>query len=514
MRIGSRKRGNPDTGVDEASHPHAVSDPGALRNTLFQLASQVATAAFTSGLTLFLVRKLGASGYGIYSLAYSIGGLALLPAALGLPTAVGRFLADHRTDLSQMRAILALGMRLQAPASLVTGLALVALSAPIAHAYGHPTLEWPLRWMGVAVVAQSMFGFFTSTFMSIRRNSASLWMVVIESATETTSAVALVLLGAGAAGAMAGKAIGYAVATVAGFLLVSRVLGGLRRRIVVPAAVRARSIMSYAGALLVVNATWQAIAQIDILLIGALLSSAAVGSFSAVLKILTLLGYLGIAVSGGVAPRLSLGGGKPDTRAFNEALRYLVIVQGLVIAPMLVWAKPIVDLLLGPGYPSSPAILRVLTVQAFVSAPASLVSVSVSYLGEGRRRVMIMLATLVLGVIATYVLLRVMGLIGAAIADDLVQVVYVGAHLWICSRLIDVDLGRLARATGRTLLAAAVMSLPLLAMGVDHLSPAEWVLGSVGGLAAYLAVLLLTRELSFAELRVVASRLRLASAPR
>ena len=57
-----------------------------------------------------------------------------------------------------------------------------------------------------------------------------------------------------------------------------RLIGGLRRRSFVPSPVRARSIVSYASALLVVNATWQAIAQIDILLIGALLSSAAVGS--------------------------------------------------------------------------------------------------------------------------------------------------------------------------------------------------------------------------------------------
>ena len=491
-----------------------MTDPGALRNTLLQLASQVATAAFTSGLTLFLVRRLGASGYGVYSLAYSVGGLALLPAALGLPTAVGRFLADHRADLGQMRAILALGMKLQAPAALVTGLALFALSGTIAGAYGHPALVWPLRWMACAVVAQSVFGFLTSTCMSIRRVSASLWMVVIESATETSAAVALVLVGAGAAGALLGKAIGYTVAAVAGIVIVSRLLGGLGRRGAVPSVVRARSIMSYAGALFVVNATWQAIAQVDILLIGALLSSAAVGSFSAVLKILTLLGYLGIAVSGGVAPRLSLGGGEPDTRAFNEALRYLIIAQGLVIAPMLVWSKPIVGLLLGHGYSSSPAILRVLTVQAFVSAPAALVSVSVSYLGEGRRRVMIMLATLVLGVISTYVLLRVLGLIGAAIADDLVQVVYVGAHLWIASRLIAVDLGRLARSSLRTLLAAAVMTLPMLAMGTDHLSALEWVLGAAGGLIAYVAVLLLARELSLAELRRVGSRIRLASGPR
>ena len=213
----------------------------------------------------------------------------------------------------------------------------------------------------------------------------------------------------------------------------------------------ARAIMRYAGAMLIVDVTWSAIAQIDVLLVGAVLTSAAVGSFGAVMRILMVLGSLGLAVSSAVAPRLSLKGGSPDTRAFVQGIRYLLVVQGLVIAPLLVWARPIVDLLLGSGYHSAPAILRVLTVQAFVSSPAALISVAVTYLGEARRRVPIVLGTLVLGLIVTYVLIRVVGVVGAAIGDDIVQVVYVAAHLWICSRLITLDLRALGVSCLRTL---------------------------------------------------------------
>jgi hypothetical protein len=101
-----------------------------------------------------------------------------------------------------------------------------------------------------------------------------------------------------------------------------------------------------------------------------------------------------------------------------------------------------------------------------------------------------------------------MGLIGAAIADDLVQVLYVGAHLWLCNRLIAVDLRRLALCTARTLIAAGAMAVPLLSVGVDHLSLAGWLLGVSAGAATYVAVLIATREVSIAELRAIASRLR------
>jgi len=484
-----------------------LTDPGAVRNTLLQFASQIATAAFTSVLTLYLVRALGASGYGVYALAVSVGTLLLLPAGLGLPWAVGRFLADHRADIDHARAILILGLKLQFPAAVLAGAGLFAASGAIASAYGDPHLAWPLRWVAMSLIGQALFAFLTSMAQSVRRVAVGLWMVLIESATETSASVALVLAGGGAAGAALGKAIGYTVAATIGLFLTLRLLGGQRRRSLAPAPVALRTLTSYAGAMFVVDVTWSAIAQVDVLLIGALLSSAAVGSFSAVLRIMTVLGYLGLAVAGGIAPRLALGAGSPDTRAFAEAARYLIIVQGLAIAPTVIWATPIVGLLLGPGYRSSAEIMQVLSLAYFVAAPAALFSVAVTYLGEARRRVTIMLGTLVLGLLATYVLITTAGLVGAAIADDIVAVVYVAAHIWICSRMITLDLRRLAWCGLRTLIAAGAMMLPMLLAGTSHLSLAGWLGGASAGGAAYAAVLLLTRELSVAEVRSVTARL-------
>jgi len=488
-----------------------LADPGAVRNTLLRLCSQFAGLVFTGGLTLYLVRALGASGYGVYALAVSIGSLVLFPAGLGLPWAVGRFLADYRDDPVQLRAILRLGLRLQIVSAAVAGVALFAASGSLADAFGRPHLGWPLRWVALSILGQALFSFLVSAVTSVRRAAVGLWMAIIESVTEASLGAGLVLAGAGAAGATLGKAVGYGVAAVAGTYLTLRLLGGAGRRAAAAVHVGRQAIVRYAGAMLIVDVAWSAVSQIDVLLIGALLTSAAVGSFGAVVKILTVLGTLGIAVSGGVAPRLSLGGGGSDEHAFALAIRYLIIIQGLVIAPMTIWSRPIVELLLGPGYHSSPAILRVLTVQAFVGAPASLISVGVTYLGEARRRVRIVLAALVLGLVSTYILIRAIGVVGAAIGDDLVQVAYVAANLWICSRLITLDLIALTRSMMRTVMAAAAMALVLLALGTDHLSPVTWVAGLVVGASVYAAVLLGTRELTVAELRMLAARLPVPS---
>jgi O-antigen/teichoic acid export membrane protein len=303
-----------------------------------------------------------------------------------------------------------------------------------------------------------------------------------------------------------GKSIGYAVATLAGTYLMLRMLRRVSRRVSTRLKVSARQVLKYAGATFIVDLGWTMIARVDVLLIGALLTTAAVGSFNAVLRILTVLGYLGGAVSQGVAPRLSLGDGSPDTRAFNQGLRYLLIAQGLVVAPMVVWAKPLVDLLLGTGYEQSVTVMQVLSVTAFVSAPASLLSVSVNYLGAAQRRVKIICLTLALGIVATYFLVDAAGLVGAAIADDIVIVVYVGATLLLCARLIAIDLTSVAVSVGRIAIAAGAMAMTLLIVGTDHLAPAQWLVGGLAGGAAYVGALFITGEVVVLELRSLCKR--------
>ena len=268
----------------------------------------------------------------------------------------------------------------------------------------------------------------------------------------------------------------------------------------------ARSLLSYARVMFVVDIAWSAIAQIDILMIGALLGTAAVGSFAVVLRILTVVGYVGAAVSASIAPRLSLGGDGPDVRSFERALRYVLIVQGATIAPMVVWAKPITDLLLGSGYGSAAGIMQVLAIYSFVGAPAAMITLAVTYLGEARKRLPVMIITLTLGIIVTYVLIKWLGVIGAAIGDDLVIVVYVAAHFWITATLIDLDLRGLARSLLITLAAAAAMAAVLFAVGTSSLSPVEWAAGLVGGAAGYAAMLLLLGELTVSEVTRVGER--------
>ena len=486
------------TGDAEPAAP-ALQDAGAARNTVLQMASQLANLVFTGGLSLFLVRALGPSHFGVYSLAISVAGLVVIPAGLGVPTAIGRFIADRQTDRSQLRETFWLGMRLQLPAAVIAAVGLFATSGLIAAAYHRPGLAWPLRLAALSVAGQVLFAFLATVVTALRQGHVALQLNIVEGALETSGSVVLVIAGGGAAGAVGGRLVGYTVAAVIGLWLTVRLIGRRERRRVRD-AVTGRTLLSYAATMLLVDVTWSAISQLDIVLVGAVLSPVALGSYGAVLRALTVVSYLGTAVGAAVGPRVSQGGGKPDVQAFERGLRYLILVQGLTLAPLIIWAQPISELVLGSRYTQAPAIMRVITFYYFAGAPASLLTLALSYLGQARRRVTIMLPTLAFGVVAIFVLLETIGLLGAALGDDLLQIVYVGGNVWLCGKFIDFDLRALSRTTLRTIAAAGGMAVVLWVLGTHHLSVVQWVIGAIAGTVEFVAVLLLTRETSPREM--------------
>jgi O-antigen/teichoic acid export membrane protein len=468
--------------------------------------TQIVTAVFTAALTVFLVRRLGAAEFGVFSLALGIANLASLPADAGIAASAARYVAEHRDDDSAVRRVLATAIRLKVLSGVAVSIALALLAGPVADAYDLPTMAWTLRAMAVALFVQSLFTFFSYVNVALGRLDLNLRLVALESLVEAGASIALVLAAGGAAAAGWGRAIGYTVGAAVAVLLVLRRFGGgamSMRRVADPPP-----IARYAGVMLVVNGIYSLFAQIDVLLIGALLSATAVGQFSAPLRLFALLYHPGLAIANAVAPRMARRAGhEPDVATLRHALRLLIIVHFALLAPFLVWAEPIVDLALGPDYEKSVDIVRVLALSIPVAGLAPLLSVSVNYLGEAGRRVPIAISALVVNVVIDLTLLREIGVVAAAIAALCGGFVYFAGHAVLCHRLLDLRPRTLGLTALRSLVGAAAMAGVLALFGTNDVSLPLMVAGSVAGLGAYAAMLVLTREVGSADVRFARSLL-------
>jgi O-antigen/teichoic acid export membrane protein len=313
--------------------------------------------------------------------------------------------------------------------------------------------------------------------------------------------VVLVLLGAGATGAAFGRAIGYTVGVGVALSYVWRVVGRPRPGAGDVSGLRVREIMAYSGALLIVDALFRAFAQIDVLLIGAILGGGrAVGLFDMPMQLAWFLHYPAGAISTAVAPRLARRpDAEPQIGIFMDAMRWITALQGIFLAPIIVWAEPIMTTLLGSKYRESGDVLQALAPFVLLSGPALLASLTVNYLGAGRARVPVAIAALGVNAVWDVIFLSKMGIVAGAIGTDLAYAIWVPAHFVILRRLLDLPLRPIALDFVRAALAAGVACLPLLVLGTDP-GLVVLVLGCAIACAVYAVVLRLTGGLGAADI--------------
>jgi O-antigen/teichoic acid export membrane protein len=473
------------------------------RNVGFSFAAQMVGAAATAALTLYLVRALGPAEFGALGIALGLGVLVLLPGDFGISASTARYIAEHRGEWPVIGGLLREAMRIKAIVTGLLAIGLFALAQPIADAYGVGALTWTIRGMSFAIFAQSFFILYMAAFTAVGRTSLNVRIVTAESLTEVASASVLVFLGAGAAGAAFGRAIGYSVAVGFAIVLAMRLVGRSNLLHGRGPEGGSRRIFRYGGALMIIDGAYALMAPLGTLLLGAFLNAKAVGVYSAPVRFIVFLHYPGLSIAAGIAPRLARSRtSEPDVRALAAGLRWLILIQTLLVAPTIVWAHPLADILLGSGYGRSADVLMTLAPFTFLTGFAPLLSLSVNYLGEARRRVPIAVITVLLSAGLDVWLIQDIGLLGSAISSDIAYAFYVGGHLWICKRLLDLPMRPIARDLVRAVLAAGAMTGVMAAFGTSHLNAVEIVAGAAAGVAVYVGVLLVTRAVTVDELRL------------
>lgn len=474
------------------------------RNAGFVLTMQVASAAMTAVLTIYLARTLGPADFGVFSLALGLEGILLLPADFGISQSCARFLAERRGDPDAVAGILRTAVRVKVVVSAAICIALAASAGLIANIYEEPDLVWAIRGIAVSMFGHSFLQLFGSAFTAQGLSSKLVLPTMTESTVELGASVALVALGGGAAGAAFGRGIGYAVGAAVFAILAARHIGWASRR-ARKSAVGPRRIFAYGAALVVIDGAYSVFDQIDVILVGALLTTTAAGLFQGPLRLLRFLSYPGNAVGTAIAPRVArhqtLG---PNLPAFVAGLRYMLIFQMTVAVVVVVWADPIVGITLGPDFAESAEVMRALAPYVLLMGIGPLATLSINYLGGARRRMPIAVGALVINMIVDVVLIPKIGIVAGAIGTDIAFAFYVPAHLYLCTRFLDVSLRPLLLTLLRVAAGGAAMAGTLAAFGTSaDVGVPRLLVGGLAGMAVYLAVLFLSRELSLRDLREI-----------
>jgi PST family polysaccharide transporter len=489
--------------IDTAALPG--EEGSTARRSALTLIGLVGSAGLTFLALLVLVRTLEPAQYGLFALAFAINQVAFVAADAGLASSSARALAAGTTEAERARAASS-GLAVKVVAALLVGLVLAAAAPLIARAFDKPGLEAVVRVTAVALAAQSVFMLFRHGLNAVGAASSLLRLVLGESAIEAAAVVALALATGTAAGAMAGRAAGWLVGVGFGFWLLRRRLGPLPA----PSMPVVRSLAAYGLTLAVAEGAFLLFSQIDVLLIGALLTATDVAHFEAPARLLVVAGYLGYAVALSTAPRLARGTTERARRTLVDAVRIVSVMQGAIVLVWLALVAPNAVRIFGRGYAPSGDVLLALTPYLLLAGAAPLLALAANYAGAGRRVVTASCAALVLNAAVDLAFLRSRGVIVAAVSTDIAFALFVTLLLRGCASTFGFALAGVAAGGAR--LAAALVVPVLGLLGLSALGPVAAAAGALPALAVYVAGLHVTRLLPRGPggLRGVAATIRAA----
>ncbi len=494
----------------------STSDERVSRSATFALVAQLVGGVFTGALTIFLGRALSAPEFGAFTFALGVMTISTLFADAGISSSTSRFLAERRNRPDDAASVFRTALRLKLIIGVPATLALFFAAGPICEAFGTTSALWAVRWCAIAMLAQTTFNMALYAFISLGKVRYNLVLATIESVTEVSATVLVVLLGATAAGAAFGRAIGFLVGVTAALVLANRTIGRLwssgRARALDHAAVPARRILGYAGPLLLVDVAFRAFVSIDVLLIAALVGAGVpVASFGLPMRLTVFLEYPAAAIAAAIAPRLTQARTEDDVLLLAQGMRYLTILQMLFTVPLLIWPEAIIYLLFGDKYPEAPEVLRLLAPYVLLGGIAQLTTVAVNYLGLAWRRVPIAIAMLTVNVVIDVTLLPRIGIIAGAIGTSAAYALWVPAHVWILRTRGGLRLRPYLLTVARTAVAGAAMLGVLALLGTGRVPVGLMLIGAVVGPAVYFAALLVLREIGASDIavfrRAIAQRL-------
>jgi O-antigen/teichoic acid export membrane protein len=475
--------------------------------------SRLAEVASSIALSLVLIRALGPSRYGQYSLLVNVATVAAVFLSLGFPDTVMRFVSIHLA-LDEIPQIRFLVRRLVLTRTLVYGAGILLLFAlrGIAVALHLPLLEryWPA--VAVLLVSQGAIEFATS-YAYARLQSRQ-----VAIARTIGQVVALAFFAAVAVAGLTDVftasltvAISYLAAAA---MLFFRGLGQvLLRGEASPTPLR--PVAGFAAAAWATTlATIGLAGQIDVILLGALrqdpvqiaLYSVATLVF---VKLNTLLtGWAGTATAS-FADVETRRGTEASRRLFGVYLRVGILLALLVYPPIILAADQITRLAFGPAFASAAGLM--VTYGGFwllSSLLAAGIPLSVMLaLGRQQPAFAIRAGTGVLNVVLDVVLIPPLGALGAIIATGIANVLTHAGDFVVAAR--RVGSGYPAAFAGRVVLAAAIAAVPGLLLRPFGLPGAA--LGAALYLAIFLAGLLVLKPIGQGEVEL-ASRFSPAAA--
>jgi O-antigen/teichoic acid export membrane protein len=403
-----------------------------------EFAGQIVATAANALLVVVLARVLDPDGYGLLFLATSIFALAGLFSKLGLANSAARYISEYRErNPGQIRHILRRTLEINILTILLVSVVLLLGFETIANVLGEPELAPFLVFGFLFITFVSLTGFVRLISQGFEDISLAATVHVINHSGRLLFAVALILLGYGALGALGGFIIASGVASAIGMgILYFRYYRGFPSGETIEPGLT-RRILEYNVPLTITGLSGKIDKKVDTILVGLFLDPVAVSFYVLSKQIVAFVetpsNALGFSISPTygkqkVTDELSTAAKMFETSLVHTLLLYVPAATGIVLV-----AEPAIEFVFGESYLGAVPIIQVLSIYVILSAVTNITDYPLDYLGRAKVRSVAKGVASLGNVVLNILLIPSVGVVGAAVATVITHSFYVCIKLYIIS---------------------------------------------------------------------------------
>lgn len=414
---------------------------------LAQIVHVVTNAALLILLTRYI---LDPASYGLLQFALSILSLFQLVAVLGFPKSGAKYIAEYtKKQPSQVPNIIATTFKYVLVTTVLLGSSIVVFRGPISGLLEKPALV-PFLFIGsFYVLFRSLTSFFRTTFQAFNRVDLSAKLRALEGISRIVFVVALSVVGFGTIGVLLGYVIALVLTTlVGGVVLYKRFYTAYPRQQDAEPKL-SRRILEYSIPITITKTASKLDGKVDIIIVGLLINSTAVGYYVLAKQIVTFLetpaSSLGFTISPVFGQQKAENKLDRAAQIYQTSLRYILLLYLPICIGLVLVARPAVLYVFGREYLGAVPVIRVFGLYVLVRAIHKITTNGLDYLGLARNTAVARGTTALSNVGLNLLLVPQFGVVGAAIATLITFSVYTVLSTFFLYREIPLDVGDIAR---------------------------------------------------------------------
>ena len=371
-------------------------------------------------ITVGLGRYLGAGDLGVYRMASTIYGIAMLVAAVGIPAAMIKYVAEFKGDRTKINQIVSSGVI----TSLFLGIGFSALfyvsSGLFAGIFDMPELSGLIKLLSPVFPFALVGGALLGLLNGIREMKKYAAATIVQSVLMVIITVALIYYGFGVAGAVIGVVLS-SLGSCLFLIWISRKYFEITLRGYIQTT---KKMLKFSVKILAAGSINEINNQLDIILIGFFLISADVGYYSVAIGLSRFFWMIPMAVQRITYPATSLYWSENNHNALSEmmdkSMKYCTVILVLIGLGVGFFAKDIITIIFKEDFVYAVLPLQILLIGTVIRGSIAQ-PIGGSLTGIGRPELALKIIAIIAAINLTLdiILIPQIGIVGAAIATTI-----------------------------------------------------------------------------------------------